>query len=171
MKSYTVIHFRSKLDQFFQSEHTQPYIGLYLVTTFILHHTDHHTNCIQFVTFQVLTAIIMRMAIFWDVVPCSVKEIDRLFKHAYYLHHQGNHRPDNESSKPLWNVVKFVPKDMAQRPTGQPPLHSIHWTQSGMITVSQSYVEDTYVAIELACFNSETHSQSAGTVGTETSPL
>jgi hypothetical protein len=28
------------------------------------------------------------MAVFWDVAPCSLAEIDRRFRGAYCLHHQ-----------------------------------------------------------------------------------
>jgi hypothetical protein len=28
------------------------------------------------------------MTVFWDVAPCSVVEIIRRFRGAYYLHHQ-----------------------------------------------------------------------------------
>jgi hypothetical protein len=28
------------------------------------------------------------MAVFWDLAPCSVVEIDRRFRGTYYLHHQ-----------------------------------------------------------------------------------
>jgi hypothetical protein len=28
------------------------------------------------------------MAVSWDVAPCSLVDIDRRFREAYYLHHQ-----------------------------------------------------------------------------------
>jgi hypothetical protein len=31
----------------------------------------------------------MKMTVFWDVTPCSLAEIGRRFRGAYYLHHQG----------------------------------------------------------------------------------
>jgi hypothetical protein len=36
-------------------------------------------------TFQVLTAASMNMTVFWDVVPCSLVEIDRRFRGAYCI--------------------------------------------------------------------------------------
>jgi hypothetical protein len=36
------------------------------------------------------------MAVFWDVAPCSMVDIDRSFR--------GAHRPDDGGSKLLWNV-------------------------------------------------------------------
>jgi hypothetical protein len=41
------------------------------------------------VRFQVLTATSMGMAVFCDVVPCSLVEIDRRFTGTYCLHLQG----------------------------------------------------------------------------------
>jgi hypothetical protein len=29
------------------------------------------------------------MAVFWDIAPCSLVDIDRRFGGAYYLHYQG----------------------------------------------------------------------------------
>jgi hypothetical protein len=29
------------------------------------------------------------MAIFWDVAPCNLVEVDRFFRGTYCLHHQG----------------------------------------------------------------------------------
>jgi hypothetical protein len=37
--------------------------------------------------FEVLTAS-MKMTAFWDIVPCSLVEVDRRFRGAYCLHHQ-----------------------------------------------------------------------------------
>jgi len=34
------------------------------------------------------------MTAFWDIVPCSLVEVDRCFRGAYWLHHQGDdHAP------------------------------------------------------------------------------
>jgi hypothetical protein len=41
---------------------------------------------------------IMKMAVFWVVAPCSLVEIDRRFRDAYCLHHQGNDRNISEDS-------------------------------------------------------------------------
>jgi hypothetical protein len=37
------------------------------------------------------------MSIFWDVAPCSLVEIDRRFRGAYCLHHQGDVGPHTHS--------------------------------------------------------------------------
>jgi hypothetical protein len=42
------------------------------------------------VRFQVLTAASMKMAVFWDVAPCSLVDIGRRFTGAYCPHHQGD---------------------------------------------------------------------------------
>jgi hypothetical protein len=49
------------------------------------------------VRFQVLTESSMNMTAFWDTVPCSLVEVGRRFRGAYWLHHQGD-----ESSPWLW---------------------------------------------------------------------
>jgi hypothetical protein len=38
--------------------------------------------------FQVLTAAIMKMTAFSDIMPCSLIEVHRCFRDAYCLHHQ-----------------------------------------------------------------------------------
>jgi hypothetical protein len=42
--------------------------------------------------FQDLTAISMKVTVFWDVVPCSLVESDRCFKGAYCLHYQDDRK-------------------------------------------------------------------------------
>jgi hypothetical protein len=42
------------------------------------------------VTFEVLTVMSMKIAVFWDVAPYSVVDIDQSFMGAYKLHHQGD---------------------------------------------------------------------------------
>jgi hypothetical protein len=32
----------------------------------------------------------MKMTAFWDIAPCSLVEVDRHFRGAYCLHHQGD---------------------------------------------------------------------------------
>jgi hypothetical protein len=32
----------------------------------------------------------MKFRVFWDVAPCSHVEVDRRFRGAYCLHHQGD---------------------------------------------------------------------------------
>jgi hypothetical protein len=36
---------------------------------------------------EVLTAMSLMMAIFWDVVPCSLLDTDRRFRGDYWVHH------------------------------------------------------------------------------------
>jgi hypothetical protein len=42
------------------------------------------------VRFQVITATSMKIAIFWDVAPCSLVDADRRFRGTYSLHYQGD---------------------------------------------------------------------------------
>jgi hypothetical protein len=46
-------------------------------------------SCRQYMRFQVLTATSMNTTVFWDVAPCSLVEMDRRFRGAHCLHHQG----------------------------------------------------------------------------------
>jgi hypothetical protein len=41
------------------------------------------------VTFEVLTAVVMKSTIFWDITPCSTMSVDRRFGGTYRLHLQG----------------------------------------------------------------------------------
>jgi hypothetical protein len=45
------------------------------------------------VRFQVLTATSMKFEVYWDVAPCSHFEVDRHFRGAYCLYHQGDNGP------------------------------------------------------------------------------
>jgi hypothetical protein len=51
--------------------------------------------------FEVLTKMSMKIAVFWDVAPCSLVGTDRRFRGAYCFHHQDDDHPDDGSSKIL----------------------------------------------------------------------
>jgi hypothetical protein len=53
-------------------------------------------------SFQVLTAVSMKMTVFWDAAPCSLVEIDRRFRGTYCLHHRGDNRADRHLRNRLW---------------------------------------------------------------------
>jgi hypothetical protein len=53
------------------------------------------------VRFHVLAASIMKMTVFWDAAPCSLIEIYRRFRGV-------THRPDDGSSKHLWNISQIL---------------------------------------------------------------
>jgi hypothetical protein len=42
-----------------------------------------------FVGFEVLTAVVMKSTIFWDITPCSPLKFNRRFGGTYRLHLQG----------------------------------------------------------------------------------
>jgi hypothetical protein len=44
-----------------------------------------------YVRFQVLMAVSMKFIVFWAVALCNHFEVDRRFRGAYGLHHQGDH--------------------------------------------------------------------------------
>jgi hypothetical protein len=41
------------------------------------------------VGFEVLTAVVMKSSIFWDITPCSTLNVNRRFGETYRLHFQG----------------------------------------------------------------------------------
>jgi hypothetical protein len=43
----------------------------------------------QYVGFEVLTAVVMKNIIFWDITPCNHLKVNRLFGGTYRLHLQG----------------------------------------------------------------------------------
>jgi hypothetical protein len=50
---------------------------------------------------------ILKMRVFWDVVPCSHVGVDRRFRGAYCLHHQGPETSINFSVT-TWH---YIPED------------------------------------------------------------
>jgi hypothetical protein len=44
----------------------------------------------MYVGFEVLTAVSMKIAVFWVVAPCSLVEIYQRFRGPSCLHHQGD---------------------------------------------------------------------------------
>jgi hypothetical protein len=62
---------------------------------------------------QVLTAASMKMTAFWDIALCSLVEVDRRFRGAYWLH---PHIIDDGGSKRLWNVGQILLEYTAQHP-------------------------------------------------------
>jgi hypothetical protein len=57
------------------------------------------------VSFYVLTAMSMKIAVVWDVAPFSVAETVRHFGGAYCFHHHDH----DGYSKHVWNVTELVP--------------------------------------------------------------
>jgi hypothetical protein len=54
----------------------------------------------ELVGFEVLTAVVMKSTIFWNLTPCSPLSVNRLFGETYRLHLQG--RKDMFSKKLAW---------------------------------------------------------------------
>jgi hypothetical protein len=50
---------------------------------------DPSLRTLLWLRFQVFTAARMKITVFWDLVPCSIVEIDRRFRGAYCFHHHG----------------------------------------------------------------------------------
>jgi hypothetical protein len=58
-----------------------------LTPTYMHYYVGVKSNFIQ-VWFEVLTAMCLKMAVFWVVVPCRLVELFRCFKGPYHLHRQ-----------------------------------------------------------------------------------
>jgi hypothetical protein len=69
------------------------------------------------------TNMLMKMAVFWVVAPCSLVEVHQRFRSLRCLHHQG----DDGGSKDLWNVGKLLPDYMALQHRRQPSSYSPPW--------------------------------------------
>jgi hypothetical protein len=64
---------------------------------------------IAFVRFKVLTAASMMFrVVFWDILPCKMI-VDRRFRGAYWLHHQGT-SVDNHFTR------EYIPEDTSEHP-------------------------------------------------------
>jgi hypothetical protein len=61
---------------------------------------NYLTNLMKYdiVGFEVLTAVVMKSTIFWDITPCSPLSVNQRFGVTYYLHLQG--RKNMLSKKP-----------------------------------------------------------------------
>jgi hypothetical protein len=68
----------------------------------------HH---IDYILYQGLKILGLKMTVFWDVALCSLMEVYRCFR----------------GSKHLWNVSKLLPDYMAQHPRRQPSSYSPLW--------------------------------------------
>jgi hypothetical protein len=69
------------------------------------------------VRFQVLTVMSKKMAVFWDVAPCSLVETDHVSVELYCYHHQ----PHDGGNKLLCHVGQYLP-DYTARPRRQSSL-------------------------------------------------
>jgi hypothetical protein len=69
----------------------------------------------------VLTAVNMKLAVFWFAAPCRLVWVCQCFRGMYYLHHQGDEwHPDDWGSADLWNVGKLIPVYTALQTRRQP---------------------------------------------------
>jgi hypothetical protein len=77
--------------------------------------TSECVRCVKLfkVKFKVLTAASVKMAVFWDVPPCRLVEIDGRFRGACC-----HEWPDDGGSKDLCNGI-FLPDDTVQHPRRQ----------------------------------------------------
>jgi hypothetical protein len=60
------------------------------------------------VRFKVLTAASIKVTAFWDIAPCSLVGVDRLFKGTYCHHHQGDAETSVYSKETFQKAIIFV---------------------------------------------------------------
>jgi hypothetical protein len=72
---------------------------------------------VKFVGFGVLTAVVMNVAIFWDIAPCS-PYVNRRFGETYHLHIQGRKtaakgtsEQQMASQKATQTSRRYIPED------------------------------------------------------------
>jgi hypothetical protein len=87
---------------------------------------SHHLRIIL-VWLEVLTAVTMKMAVFWAVAPCRLIWVYKRFRGLYCYHPQSDERrggrrsrPDDGNGTDLWNVHKLIPVYTALQPRRQP---------------------------------------------------
>jgi hypothetical protein len=71
--------------------------------SFYLYKNVCKTEIYHYVRFEVLTAVVMKSTIFWDITLCSPSSVNRRFGGKYCLHLQG--RKNKLSKKPAWKQV------------------------------------------------------------------
>jgi hypothetical protein len=65
-------------------------------------------NFVWEVGFEVLTAVSMKIAVFWVVAPCSLVEVYQRFRGPCCLHHQGDRRLDDGGRKGSLEILANV---------------------------------------------------------------
>jgi hypothetical protein len=56
----------------------------------------------------------MKMAVFWDVAPCSLVDIDRRFRCAYCLHHQALMTETVSTSETSANIYQTTRRNIPE---------------------------------------------------------
>jgi hypothetical protein len=68
---------------------------------------------------EVLTAVVMKSNIFWDITPCSPLKVNRRFGGTYRLHLQGRRKAEQETSVKAeatsvdfqWTTRRYIPEE------------------------------------------------------------
>jgi hypothetical protein len=66
--------------------------------------TLHESTVLFFVGFQILTAVLIRSAIFWDTTPCSPLKVNLRFGRIYHLHLQGQISQVTQQRESKWQA-------------------------------------------------------------------
>jgi hypothetical protein len=69
--------------------------------------TSHTSNLetVRLVGIEVLTAVVMKSTIFWDITPCSLLKVNRRFGGTYRLHLQGRRTSRASNLPPAFTLV------------------------------------------------------------------
>jgi hypothetical protein len=70
-----------------------------------------------YVRFQVLTAASMKIGALWDIAPCSLVGVDRRFRGAYCLNHQGHHPETTRCYIPEGSHIQHFLHSLISRPS------------------------------------------------------
>jgi hypothetical protein len=66
--------------------------------------TDYWSKMEQYVGFEILTALVMKSTISWDIIPCSPLEVNWHIRGTYCLHLQGRISPEDKGDMFLLNI-------------------------------------------------------------------
>jgi hypothetical protein len=61
-------------------------------------------NIILEAILQVITAVNMKMTACWEIAPCNLVEVDRIFRDTYCAHDHGDERRILSSYSPQWKA-------------------------------------------------------------------
>jgi hypothetical protein len=66
------------------------------------------TNILKTVGFEVLTAVVMKSTIFWDITPCSPLSVNRCFGGTCRLHVVGRQNKLSQKLESRWKSDAFT---------------------------------------------------------------
>jgi hypothetical protein len=109
-------------------------------------------NITRLVGFEVLTAMSTKMVVFWVVAPCSLVEVYQRFRGPCSLHHQGDHRPDDEAARTSETLVNFYQTTRRYNPEDSHLLNKTNLTFLNSVELPKAYfycLESRHVSVTL----------------------